>query len=259
MVLREAGVRPERLLEDGRPEPLGEADQRRPALGVVGAAPTTSAGARASARKATSSVSTPPGRRRPPGGPARCGVLALLVGSGVPVVHRDDHDCRATVGLRFVRSAEDRAGDICSTYRLVDLDGIPGETYELSRQELFEGQVPPVLLADEHDERARFTRAVARAPTAFPSPAVVRAKAGCSLASAQPGEADNGPFVQCKHEAEVIREVGEERDLGRAGFPKTVVSPRSRRTSNVASRTVVTSRPVSRKADVRYENIRSHA
>ena len=44
--------------------------------------------------------------------------------------------------------------------------------------------------------------------------------------------------MQAEHEAEIVREIREQRHLGRAGFMNIVVSPRRRSTSNVASLTV---------------------
>ena len=225
MVLREAGTCSERLLEDGRPEPLGQADQRRPALGAVGA--------RADHKRRRAGVCEEGNelvhrRRVGAGRPADlrgCGVLALLVGSGVPVVHGDDHDCRPTVGLRLVRSAEDRAGDVLGPARA----GRPRPDtprrgpLELPGEEGFQRQVPPVLLADEHDERGPIHAGGRESADGVPEPrGRVEEGEGGLLPCERParGEADNGPFVQCKHEAEVLREGGEERDLGRAGVPE---------------------------------------
>ena len=125
----------------------------------------------------------PPGRRGPPGGPARVRVLALLVGSGVPVVHRDDHDRRPTV-RPVCSSAEDRAGVVCAPprrpRRVLPQPCEPARNGSSAR-------CRRSCWPTSTTSGARFTRAVARAPTAFPSPAVVwRAKAGCSRASAQP-------------------------------------------------------------------------
>ena len=68
---------------------------------------------------------------------------------------------------------------------------------------------------------ARFTRAVASAPTALPSPAVVCtiASAGSPRADRVAGrERDDRVLVQREHEAQVVRQPREERHLRRAGI-----------------------------------------
>jgi hypothetical protein len=52
------------------------------------------------------------------------------------------------------------------------------------------------------------------------------------------GHADDHRFLQPEHVAGVGREAEEQRQLGRARLPKTVVMPTERRKASVASRTV---------------------
>ena len=48
------------------------------------------------------------------------------------------------------------AGHVLWSERLVDPDGVlPGEAREPPGEERLEGEVAPILLSDEHDERAR--------------------------------------------------------------------------------------------------------
>ena len=113
-------------------------------------------------------------------------------------------------------------GTSCGANRLVDPDGVLArEAVQLAGEERLgarDGAGPAGRRATTSG--ARLTRAVASAPTAFPSPAVVCriASAGSPRPIAQPVAMPTTELsCSAEHEAEVVRQVGEQPDLGRPG------------------------------------------
>jgi hypothetical protein len=80
--------------------------------------------------------------------------------------------------------------------------------------------VAAVLLADEHDERRTVHAGGGerRDRVAEPGRRVQERERGVARADGVArGHADDGPLVQREHEAQIVREPGQERHLGRAG------------------------------------------
>ncbi len=124
VVLREAGVGAEGLLEDRCGEAFRQLDERLPRLGPVRARAHDER-RRASALEERCQLLDRPfvdcmGSQYPSG---RC-VLALEVGFLQPVVHGHDDDGRATRRDRFVVGAVDGAGNVLGADGLVDPDRI---------------------------------------------------------------------------------------------------------------------------------------
>ncbi len=95
-------------------------------------------------------------------GPGGGGRIALVRRRSGPVVHRHDDERRPASGRRLVPRAGDRAGEVLRPDRLLDRDGVRArEPFEAAGEERLVGEVAPVLLSDEHDER----RSVRRAPS----------------------------------------------------------------------------------------------
>ncbi len=151
VVLREAGLSAERLLEDRAVQALGEGDQCVPAL-------------RAGARDDRGALRlVEHGRERLDR--LRIGRLRAqqlhrpedlvrLWCRIEPVVHRDDHDRRAAGGDRLVVGADDRSGHVLRAGGLVAPDRVlAGEPVELAGQERLQREVAAVLLADDDHQR----------------------------------------------------------------------------------------------------------
>ena len=150
------------------------------------------------------------------------GGLALVVGLGLPVVHRarSRAPARGSSRPRGTRARSRpgrpvaRAG--CSTrtgYSPASPASFPARNGSYAR---WRRSCWPTVTTSG----ARFTRAVASAATALPRPAVVcrRASAGRPRSDRVPGcEADHRALVQAEDEAEVVRKADEERHLRRAG------------------------------------------
>ncbi len=155
VVLREAGTASERLLEDGRHEPLCQLDERRPGLRVVG---TRAHDQRRRLRLREEARERVDGRGVGGGGaqdgPERGRRLALLVGRLVPVVHRHDHERGTASRLRSMKRTLDRGRDVLCPGGLVDADGILAtKAGQLPGEERLVGEMPTVLLPHDDDER----------------------------------------------------------------------------------------------------------
>ena len=153
-----------------------------------------------------------------------------VAGRLVPVAHRRDHERRPAAQARLVRRTRDRAGQILRRRREGRPDGVvAGEALEaLAGEERRECEVAAILLADDdHERRAILARGHDRVDgVAEPGGDVEvhegRRAAPERIAGRHP---DDGALVQAEHELEVVREVGEERDLGRAGIPEDPRQP----------------------------------
>ncbi len=220
VILGKARPGAERLLEDRRDEPFRELGQRCPGLGVVGAGADDERGRSGTREEGDELVDRGRVRGGAPHDSGRRRVLALLVGGDAPVVHRGDHERRPAVGGRLVRRPPDRAREILRLHGLVDPDRVlAGEALEPAGEERLEGQVPPVLLADEHDQRrpvdARGCEGADRVAEA--GRGVEQGKGGLAAADRPPRcQADHGRLMQSEHEAQVLGESGEERNLRRS-------------------------------------------
>jgi hypothetical protein len=222
VVLGEAGARAEGLLEDRRDQALREVDERIPGVGIVGTGADDDRRRTGALEEPDELVDRARIGGRTPHHQLRGGVLPLLVGRGAPVVHRHRDERRPAVGGRLVCGAGDRTRDVLRAHRLVGPDGVLArEPAESARQERLECQVPPVLLADENDER----RAVdagggERADRVAQARGRVEQRECRLVACDRPSgrQPDHGALVQGEHEAKVVGKAGEERHLGRAGI-----------------------------------------
>ncbi len=159
--------------------------------------------------------------RRPQHRPERRGRLALLVRGLGPVVHRDDHERRAAGERCSVVGALERGRDVLRACGLLDAHRVgAGEPLEAAGEERLVGEVTPVLLADDDDERrAVDTGGRERADrVAEPRGRVQedeRRLAAPDRVAAR--HADHGSLVQAEHEVEIVGQPRQERHLGRAG------------------------------------------
>ena len=116
--------------------------------------------------------------------------------------------------------ARDRARHVLRAHGLVDPDGVLArEAVQLAREERLGGEVAPVLLADDDDERrAVDARGGERADgVAEPGGRVQDRERGLAAPDRPAGRhADDRALVQREHEAEVVRQIGQQLDLGRA-------------------------------------------
>ena len=207
-----AGSRPVHRTSPGRPGGR-DALRARPA-------PPTSPG-RPRRRRRRGQATRPPqergegiDRRRVGRGGAEHGAdgsggLALLVGGLVPVVHRHDHEGGAAPGRRGVVRALDRARDVLRGDRLLDLHRVLArKAGELAREERLVREVPPVLLADEHDQRrAVHARGGERADGVAEPGGRVQEDEGRLAASDRVAgrHPDDRALVQAEDEGEVLR------------------------------------------------------
>ena len=140
----------------------------------------------------------------------------------------------------------DRAGDVLRTNGLLDPDRIlAAEPAELAGEEWLEREVAAILLADEDDERRPVdARGCERAHRiAQARGGVEEGEAGSPRPIAQPvarptTEPSCRPSTKRRSSGKSVRNG----TSVEPGLPKIVVRPCSRRTSNVASRTVSRSR-----------------
>jgi hypothetical protein len=222
VVLRKPGAGAERLLEDGRAQLLDELHERRPRIGVVGAGahderrPT---GARKERGERVDGHRV--GRGRSQHGAARGRGLAVLVRRLEPVAHRNDHERRAASRGGRVVGALDRSGHVLRGGRGLDRDRVLArQAVQPAGEERLVGEVAPVLLADDDDER-RPVHPSGREPAdtgAEPGRRVQQGECGLVSADRVPARhSHNGALVQAEHEAEVLRQPREERHLGGAG------------------------------------------
>ena len=117
--------------------------------------------------------------------------------------------------------ARDRPGHVLRAHGLVDPDRVLArEPVQLAREERLGREVAPVLLADDDDERrAVDARGGERADGVAEARGRVQDRERGLAAPDRPAgrHADDGALVQAEHEAEVVRQVGEQPDLGRSG------------------------------------------
>ena len=245
VVLRKAGPAAEGLLPDGAPEPLGESDERLPGLGVVGAGPDDERRARRAVEEARRAARRPRGpllaARTTTAAASPCSCVRLRL--GVPVVHRHDHEGRAASRSpprdRRGRSAP---GTSCAWTGWSTQTGYsPARPCSLPARNGSAARWRRSCWPTTTTSGARLTRAVASAPTAFPRPGrgVQDRERRLARPIAQPVAM---PTTELSCSPSTNR-----RSSGRSasseisvepGFAKSVVSPRRRQTSNVASRTV---------------------
>jgi hypothetical protein len=220
VVLREPGARAEGLLPDGRPEALGEVDERHPRLRAVGprAHDEDGRGRVCEQRGELLDGGRIRGGRAEHAGGRR--ELGLLPRRREPVVHRDDHDRRAAARDGLVVGAGDRARHTLRRRGQVRPDRVvAGEPFEATGEKRLERQVATVLLPDDHDERrpVHARGRERRDGVAQARRRVDEDERGAARADGEPGRhADHGPLVQGEHEPQVAGQPGEERDLGRA-------------------------------------------
>jgi hypothetical protein len=221
VVLREPCPRTERLLEHRGDEPLGEADEGFPRLGVVRARADDERGCLRALEEPDELLHRCGVGRGRTNDAGRRWVLPLLFGGCAPVVHRHRHEGRAALRLGLVPRPADRAGDVLRANGLLDPDRIlAAEPAELAGEEWLEGEVAAILLADEDDERRPVdTRGGERAHR------IAQARGGVEEGDCRSSTPDrptrrephDRALVEAEHEAQVLREVGQERHLGGAG------------------------------------------
>ena len=222
VILRKAGAGTERLLEDRGDQALGQPDQGRPGLFVVRACADHDRGRLRVGQEGGDRVDRCGSRlRRPVDRAGRRRRLAFLVGRLVPVVHRNDHERRPAPGRGRVVGALDRAGDVLGSDRLLELHRIvAGEPGELPGEERLVGEVPAILLADEHHQWSAVHPGGGECADRVSEPGgrVQQDERGLPPSDRVPGShADHRALVQPEHEGEVVGEAREKRDLGRAG------------------------------------------
>ena len=185
-------------------------------------APTTSAGLSAPASSSASSATASPSAVRARTTRPAAARSSCLVRFGGPVVHRHDHQGRPARGGRLVMGAGDGSGHVLRADGLVDPDGILArEAVQLAREERLGREMAPVLLADDDDERrAVDARGGQGADGVTEAGGRVQDRERRLAAPDRPAgrHADDRALVEPENEAKVVREVGEERDLGRPGI-----------------------------------------
>ena len=185
-------------------------------------APATIAGRSRAVEHRRQRLDRAPGRRRGERS-RRCGAedLVRLRRGRRPVVHRHDHERRAAVRERGVVGADDRARHVLGARRLLVEDRVlPREPVAACRP----GTGPSArwrrsCWPTTTTSGARFSRAVAIAATALPSPGVLcrSASAGRPEPSAWPIAIDTTePSCSASTKRQVVGQAGQERDLGRA-------------------------------------------
>ena len=216
MVLREAGLAAERLLEHRAGEPLGERCEGGPA----GAGAGHDRGRRCLRQQVGERLDRRGVRGGGPQEPLRPEDLVRLGRGREPVVHRHDDDRRPAAGHRLVVGADDRARHVLRAGRLVAPHRVLArQASQAARQERVEREVAAVLLADDHHQR----RAVGAGGrdggdrVAEPGRRVQQGERGRAAADRVAGRhRHHRALVETEHEGEVVRQAGQERDLGRA-------------------------------------------
>ena len=214
MVLREPGRGAERLLEHRRAQPLGQRDQRRPVRA------RSRDDRRPLPEERRQRVHRLGRSRRGPHQPLRAEDLVRLRRGRGPVVHRHDHERRPAAALRRVEGADDRARHVLRAHRLLlEHRVLPREPVQPAGEERLLREVAAVLLAHDHHERHAVQARGGDRRDGVPQPgrAVQERQRGSSPAQRVPaGDAHHRPLVQRQHEAQVVRQPGQERHLGAA-------------------------------------------
>ena len=243
MILREAGARAERLLEDRNDQALRELDERRPRLRVVGAGSDDERRRRATEDRNSASASTAAGSTaaarstRPAAASSRASSAGASQSSIGTITSAGPRWVAASWYARSIAPGTSCGRTGCSTetgYSPASPSSRPARNGSKTR-------CRRSCWPTRTTSGARFTRAVASAPTALPSPAVVctTASAGSPRPIANPvAIATTDPLVQREHERQVVRQPARNGTSVEPGFANSVVSPRRRKTSNAASRTV---------------------
>ena len=148
------------------------------------------------------------------------GGLALVVRRGAPVVHRDDHERGAAERRGGVNRALERRRHVLRPGGLVDAHRVlAAEAGEPPGEERLERQVPPVLLTDDGDDRRPVHPGGRERGDRVPEPRRrVQQRERRLAAPDRPAgrEPDHRALVEGEHEAQVVGQPAEERDLGRA-------------------------------------------
>ena len=219
VVLREAGAGAEGLLPDGAAQPLGQPDERGQAAGVVDTGSDDERRALGAADQPRELATAPPSAdcgRTTRRGAARSPVGCL----GGPVVHRHDHErrLRAPWPPRGTPARSRRAHPAARPGSPTHTGYSPPSPRSLPARNGSAARCRRSCWPTTTTSGARLARAVASAPTALPRPAVVWRTARAGRAGAERpagGHADDRALVQAEHEAELVGEIREERDLGR--------------------------------------------
>ena len=221
MILREAGPRAERLLEDRHDEALRQLDERRPGLRVVGA------GSDHERRRLEDGQEL--GERvdcgRIDGGRTQHATRGCVFrASSSAGASQSSIGTITSAGPRRGRSgvvrALDRAGHLLRADGLLDGDRVlAGEPVEPAGEERLEDEVPPILLPDEDDERRLVHARRRQRPdrVAETRRRVHDRQRRLAAADRKPGRhRDDRPLVQREHERQVVRQARQKRNLGRA-------------------------------------------
>ena len=219
MILGEPGAGTERLLPDRAPEPFGERDERPPGLGIVGARPDHERRARRCREQRGELLDGAAVGRPRAHDAARSRALVGRSGLRRPVVHRHDHERGPAPGHRLVHRPRDRAGHVLRAHGLVDPHRVLArEALQLAGEERLGCEMAPVLLAhDDHERRAVDARGGQCADGVAEAGGRVQDRERGLAAPDRPARrhADDRALVQREHEAEVVRQIGQQPDLGR--------------------------------------------
>ena len=231
VVLRKPRPGAERLLPDGRLEPLCDLDESRPRLAarpLPRRRRRRGARRRRAARRARRSRRDPrrrragrsrrrrADRRRPP--PERTSRPSARSTSAGP-----------RAGRRCVPRTADRSGEVLRPDRLLDRHGVrAGQPFEVAGEERLVSEVAPVLLSDEHDERRSVdARRRQGADGVAETGGRVEEDEGRLVPTDRPAgrDPDDRSFVEPQDELEIGRKVDEQRHLGRAGVREHPCQP----------------------------------
>ena len=222
VVLRKAGARAESLLPDRAGQPLRQLDEGRPRVRLVRArADHQHRRARLLDQVGQLGDRRGLGCARVQHAPRR-GDLVRLAGRGEPVVHRHDHDRRAARGAGLVPRARERARHVLRAGGLIDPDRVLArQPTQPAGEERLLGEMAAVLLAHQDDERRAVDprRGQRRHRVAQSRRGVHQDERGLAGADREAARhADQGALVQRQHEAEVVGQPAEERNLRGAGI-----------------------------------------
>ena len=212
VILRKPGPGTERLLPNWRVEPLRELDERVPRSLPIRPGADDEGGALCGVEQRHEGVDGGGiGGRGAQDGAGGRGLVTLVRRRCEPVVHRHDDERRPPPRRRRVPRAVDRAGQLLRPDRLLDRDRIRSrEPLEAPGEERLVGEVPPVLLADEHDERRAVDPRGREGPDGVPETGrrVEEDESGLVPAD-RPARRhpDHGCLVQPEDELEVRRQV----------------------------------------------------